>query len=63
MEKGIRSILNKVSEGNIELMFNNLMELIDSMNFKQLETKTQQKQLTLFAQAYSKIFMQMNIQN
>ena len=53
IEKAIRSVLNKVSEGNIEPMFNSLLAVV-----KQYGQNT-----SVFAHCYAKIFIQMNISN
>ncbi len=50
-------MLNKVSEGNIEVMFAMLMDVI-----KQFVPK-KSAQVASFAHCYAKIFIQMNISN
>lgn len=52
MEKAIRQVLNKVSEGNIEPMFNQMLELVKQYH---------KKQPLQFIHSYAKIFIQMNI--
>ncbi|CDW86880.1 nucleolar mif4g domain-containing protein 1 [Stylonychia lemnae] len=51
IEKAIRSVLNKVSEGNLEIMFNKLID----------ETKGYFKNPITYAYCYAKIFIQMSI--
>ena len=52
IEKAIRSVLNKVSEGNIEPMFSSLLAV----------AKHHAKaSVPVFAHCYAKIFLQMNI--
>jgi len=50
--KAIRSILNKVSEGNIEPMFKQLMTVVDDLITKDENT---------FAECYTAIFNQLTI--
>ncbi len=58
IEKGIRSVLNKVSEGNIEPMFQSLLAVV-----KQYVNIKSSQSVTVFATSYAKIFVQMNIAN
>jgi hypothetical protein len=59
IEKAIRSVLNKVSEGNIEVMFNSLMEVVKQYVGK--GTGKPSLKVATFAHCYAKIFIQMNI--
>ena len=59
IEKALRSVLNKVSEGNIEVMFTNLMELVKKYVGK--GTGKPSLKVAMFAHCYAKIFIQMNI--
>ena len=52
MSKEIRSILNRVSEGNVEVMFTQLKEVVEKYIKKDRET---------FLECYSQIFMQLNV--
>lgn len=58
IEKGIRSVLNKVSEGNIEPMFQSLLAVV-----KLHVVPRQAASVAVFASCYAKIFYQMNIAN
>jgi hypothetical protein len=59
IEKALRSVLNKVSEGNIEVMFTNLMDLVKKYVGK--GTGKPSLKVAMFAHCYAKIFIQMNI--
>jgi hypothetical protein len=59
IEKALRSVLNKVSEGNIEVMFTNLMDLVKKFVGK--GTGKPSLKVAMFAHCYAKIFIQMNI--
>ena len=59
IEKAIRSVLNKVSEGYIELMFTSLMEVVKQHVGK--GTGKPSLKVAMFAHCYAKIFIQMNI--
>ena len=59
IEKALRSVLNKVSEGNIEVMFTNLMDLVKKIVGK--GTGKPSLKVAMFAHCYAKIFIQMNI--
>jgi hypothetical protein len=59
IEKALRSVLNKVSEGNIEVMFTNLMDLVKKYVGK--GTVKPSLKVAMFAHCYAKIFIQMNI--
>lgn len=51
-EKQIRSVLNKVSEGNMDPMFEQITKVVHEL---------MPKDSLSFTRAYSKIFMQLNI--
>jgi hypothetical protein len=59
IEKAIRSVLNKVSEGNIEVMFTSLMAVVKQHVGK--GTGKPSLKVATFAFCYAKIFIQMNI--
>jgi hypothetical protein len=59
IEKAIRSVLNKVSEGNIEVMFISLMGLVKQYVGK--GTGKPSLKVATFTHCYAKIFVQMNI--
>ena len=59
IEKALRSVLNKVSEGNIEVMFTSLMDLVKKFVGK--GTGKPSMKVAIFAHCYAKIFIQMNI--
>ncbi len=52
IEKAIRSVLNKVSEGNIEPMFQSLLAVV-----KQYTNPKQSQSVAVFAHCYAKIFI------
>ena len=57
MLKAIRSVLNKVSEGNIEPMFQSIQSVVKQF----IHSNKPSIELAQFATAYAKIFVQMNI--
>ena len=59
MEKSIRQVLNKVTEGNIEPMFNALTAVVKQ--YISTNNNKPSMELAQFAKAYVKIFITMNI--